>query len=103
KISVKPIGSKMLALSHLPPTAGGCAPEAGECLSGMVESLSFWPRNGDVMSSIARGPMPRNEPVLSYVPGSAERRELKSALDRMAGERIEIPVVIGGREIRTGD
>src|SRR5690606_28137287 len=55
------------------------------------------------MSSIPTAPEPRNEPVLSYAPGSAERAELKAALDEMAGERIEIPVVIGGREIRTGD
>ncbi|MEX2583797.1 MAG: L-glutamate gamma-semialdehyde dehydrogenase [Gemmatimonadota bacterium] len=55
------------------------------------------------MSSIPSVPAPRNEPVLSYSPGSAERRELKETLDRMAGERPEIPVIVGGREIRTGD
>jgi 1-pyrroline-5-carboxylate dehydrogenase len=55
------------------------------------------------MSSIPSVPKPRNEPVLSYEPGSGERRELKAELERMGGERIEIPVVIGGREIRTGD
>src|SRR5690606_6344916 len=55
------------------------------------------------MSSIPSVPKPRNEPVLSYAPGNDERRELKAALERMAGERIEIPVVIGGEEIRTAD
>jgi 1-pyrroline-5-carboxylate dehydrogenase len=55
------------------------------------------------MSGIASAPVPRNEPVLEYGPGSRERGELKSALERLAGEQIEIPVVIGGREIRTGD
>ncbi|HEU4631137.1 MAG TPA: L-glutamate gamma-semialdehyde dehydrogenase, partial [Gemmatimonadaceae bacterium] len=44
-----------------------------------------------------------NEPVRAYAPGSAERASLKSRLASMAGERIEIPLVIGGREIRTGD
>jgi 1-pyrroline-5-carboxylate dehydrogenase len=55
------------------------------------------------MSSIPTAPRPRNEPVLSYAPGTAERAELKAKLGEMAGERIEIPVVVGGREIRTGD
>ena len=55
------------------------------------------------MSSIPRVPAPRNEPVLSYAPGTPERAELKSALAKMAGERIEIPVIVGGKEIWTGD
>ena len=54
------------------------------------------------MNSIPKVPEPRNEPVLSYAPGTPERRELKAALKRMAGEQIEIPVIVGGREIRTG-
>jgi 1-pyrroline-5-carboxylate dehydrogenase len=49
-----------------------------------------------------RTPAPRNEPVLNYAPGSPERAVLKAVLARMAGETIEIPVVIGGREYRTG-
>jgi 1-pyrroline-5-carboxylate dehydrogenase len=49
-----------------------------------------------------RIPAPVNEPVLSYSPGSAEKAVLKKALERMAGERIEIPLVIGGKEVRTG-
>ena len=52
--------------------------------------------------SVYRTPAPRNEPVLNYAPGSPERAALKAALARMAGETIEIPVVIGGREYRTG-
>ncbi len=55
------------------------------------------------MNSIAKVPAPHNEPVLSYAPGTPERRELKAELKRMAGEQIEIPVIVGGREIRTGD
>ncbi len=54
------------------------------------------------MNSIPKVPAPHNEPVLSYAPGTPERRELKAALKRMAGEQVEIPVIVGGREIRTG-
>ena len=49
-----------------------------------------------------RVPAPVNEPVRSYAPGSPERVELKARLKAMAAERIEIPLVIGGREVRTG-
>jgi len=47
-------------------------------------------------------PHPVNEPVKSYAPGSAEKAELKARLKQMAGERIEIPVVIGGKAVKTG-
>src|SRR4051812_31782201 len=50
-----------------------------------------------------RVPRAVNEPILNYAPGSTERAALKEALDRLAGERIEIPLFIAGREIRTGD
>ena len=48
-------------------------------------------------------PEPRNEPIKGYLEGSPEKKELKAALKRMAGEQVEIPVVIGGKEIRTGN
>jgi 1-pyrroline-5-carboxylate dehydrogenase len=48
-------------------------------------------------------PPPVNEPVKGYAPGSPERLELKARLDAMARDEIEIPLVIGGREVRTGD
>src|SRR4249920_2359078 len=47
-------------------------------------------------------PAPFNEPVRDYPPGSPERAALKARLDEMAGRKIEIPLVIGGREVRTG-
>jgi 1-pyrroline-5-carboxylate dehydrogenase len=53
--------------------------------------------------AIFRPPPPHNEPVLGYEPGSPERSEVQSRLAEMAAEPIEIPVVIGGEEIRTGD
>ena len=49
-----------------------------------------------------RVPPPVNEPVKSHAPGSPERAALKSRLAEMANERAEIPIIIGGREIRTG-
>jgi 1-pyrroline-5-carboxylate dehydrogenase len=48
-------------------------------------------------------PRPVNEPVRSYAPGSPERKDLKARLASMAAERVDIPLVIGGREVRTGD
>jgi len=44
----------------------------------------------------------RNEPVRAYAPGSAERAALQRALRTMAGDRIELPLVIGGRTVATG-
>ena len=46
-------------------------------------------------------PQPVNEPVRDYPPGSPERASLKARLDEMAGRQIEIPMVIGGEEVRT--
>src|SRR5688500_8623898 len=63
------------------------------------------PSSGSVSAAFAgvrRVPVPINEPVRAYAPGSPERAELKARLDSMASERIDIPVIIGGREIRTG-
>jgi 1-pyrroline-5-carboxylate dehydrogenase len=50
-----------------------------------------------------RVPPPVNEPIKSYAPGTAERAELKSRLKSMANERVDIPVIIGGTEVRSGD
>ncbi|MDQ3673013.1 MAG: aldehyde dehydrogenase family protein, partial [Gemmatimonadota bacterium] len=50
-----------------------------------------------------RVPAPVNEPIKSYAPGSAERVSLKDRLASMSGERVDIPLIIGGKEIRTGD
>src|SRR3970282_1138345 len=53
------------------------------------------------MSAITHVPVPVNEPNLTYLPGSPERAELKSRLASMASERVDIPLIIGGCEIRT--
>ena len=47
-------------------------------------------------------PSPRNEPVLGYTPGSPERKALRTELDRLGGQVIEIAPRIGGRRITTG-
>jgi 1-pyrroline-5-carboxylate dehydrogenase len=54
-------------------------------------------------NGVRRIPPVTNEPVRSYAPGSPERAALKRRLDTMSAERIEIPVIIGGQEFRTGD
>jgi 1-pyrroline-5-carboxylate dehydrogenase len=52
--------------------------------------------------SISRVPEPYNEPVRSYAPGTPEREELRVRLTEMENEKLDIPLVIGGEEIRTG-
>lgn len=47
-------------------------------------------------------PVPQNEPVLNYGPRSVERATLKAALDKARSEQIDIPMYIGGKEVRTG-
>jgi len=47
-------------------------------------------------------PQPINEPVKSYPPGSPERGALAATLQKLAGERIEIPAFIGGQAVKTG-
>jgi 1-pyrroline-5-carboxylate dehydrogenase len=54
------------------------------------------------LAGIVRVPPPINDPSRTYLPGSPERAELKARLAQMASERADIPIVIGGREIRTG-
>src|SRR5262245_36421223 len=46
---------------------------------------------------------PKNEPVRSYAAGTSERQSIKKALAEMSSQRIEIPLLIGGREVRTGE
>ena len=48
-------------------------------------------------------PKPENDPIQSYAPGTPERKELKATLDELKGKEIEIPIIIGGKEIKTGN
>ena len=52
------------------------------------------------MDGVTAVPIPANEPVHSYVPGSPERARLRSALRSVSDEHLEIPHVIGGVEVR---
>ena len=54
-------------------------------------------------TGIRRVPAPVNEPIKGYAPGSPEKKALKERLKQMAKERIEIPLIINGKEIRTGE
>jgi 1-pyrroline-5-carboxylate dehydrogenase len=55
-----------------------------------------------VFNGHRRVPPPVNEPIRSYAPGSAERASLKARLKTMAAETIDMPLIIGGKEIGTG-
>ncbi|MDX6572984.1 MAG: 1-pyrroline-5-carboxylate dehydrogenase, partial [Gaiellales bacterium] len=48
-------------------------------------------------------PPVRNEPALTYAPGSPERADIRRALERLRGEQPEVPLVIGGRERTTNE
>jgi len=53
--------------------------------------------------AIFRPPPARNEPIHDYAPGSPERARLQLRLEQMRNERLEIPLVIGGKDVTTGD
>ena len=46
-------------------------------------------------------PMPVNEPVLNYAPGSTERETLKATLKKLKSEEIDVPMYIGSKEVRS--
>ena len=48
-------------------------------------------------------PKPVNEPILAYKAGSQEKAAIKKALTEMSSRQLEIPLIIGGKEIRTGN
>ncbi|MCX8084106.1 MAG: L-glutamate gamma-semialdehyde dehydrogenase [Calditerrivibrio sp.] len=54
-------------------------------------------------NSVVSVPFPQNEPQYSYAPGTKERELLKSALKELKSQVIDIPLIIGGKEIRTGN
>ena len=47
-------------------------------------------------------PAVTNEPIFSYAPGSPERAELQATIKKMRSEEIDVPMYIGGEEVRTG-
>lgn len=56
-----------------------------------------------MVNNVPRPPTPVNEPVLGYLPGSPERAALKAELARQENEILEIPCIINGKEVFTGD
>ena len=54
-------------------------------------------------NAIFEFPYPGNEEIKSYAPGTPERKELSAKLNELMSQEIEIPLIIGGKEIRTGD
>jgi 1-pyrroline-5-carboxylate dehydrogenase len=51
---------------------------------------------------IFRPPPPRNEPVHDYAPGSLEREEIRRKIAEMRGQTMDLPLVIGGEDVRDG-
>ena len=79
------------------------APERGAAQSEQAERTvipSSAPLAG--FNGTRRVPPPVNEPIKSYAPKSPERAALKERLGTMSKERVDIPIIIGGREIRSG-
>ncbi len=54
-------------------------------------------------NTIVAVPTPVNEPIKSYAPGTPERASLKAKLDELSAQQFEIPLIIGGKEIKTGN
>ena len=54
-------------------------------------------------NSVITFPIPANEPVKSYLVGSPERVALEKELERQSNMVVDIPIIIGGKEIRTGN
>jgi len=54
-------------------------------------------------NAIFEVPFPTNEPILAYAPNSKEKAELKKALEELAKNPVEIPLMIGSEAVKTGD
>ena len=54
-------------------------------------------------NAVINTPKPINEPILNYAPGSQEKIALKQALAEMSAKQLEIPLIIDGKEIKTGN
>src|SRR5213595_2180009 len=87
-----------------PSTTARSAPERGAAQSEQA-ARTIAPRSAPLtgFGGTRRVPTPVNEPVKNYAPGSPERAALKARLKDMANERPDIPIIIGGKEIRTGE
>ncbi|MGQ9600288.1 MAG: L-glutamate gamma-semialdehyde dehydrogenase [Anaerolineae bacterium] len=54
-------------------------------------------------NAIFQVPIPVNEPVLEYAPGTPERETLQCALRDLVAQQVDIPLIIAGEEVRTGN
>ena len=54
-------------------------------------------------NAVIQFPTPQNEPVKAYLAGSPERKALEAELERQYNTGVDIPIIIGGKEIRTGN
>src|SRR3954447_16313264 len=91
-----PMASTATTDRSAPARAAAASHQADEAIAPTSAPLAGF-------SGTRRVPPPVNEPVKSYAPGSPEKAVLKARLASMANERVDIPIVIGGKEIRTGD
>jgi 1-pyrroline-5-carboxylate dehydrogenase len=55
-----------------------------------------------ISSGFFQVPLPKNEPVLNYAPGAPERIKLKIAIEELLSKQVEIPMFIGGKDVKTG-
>src|SRR4051794_15138155 len=83
--------------------AGSAKRDADDILARAALNWKAMSSNIAAFNGNRRVPAPVNEPIRSYAPGSPERASLKARLKEMAAETIEMPLIIGGKEIRTGD
>ena len=94
--------STLVSPSHVPHGSGAEAPVRDGTAAAAPQPVP--PMGGVVgFAGVRAVPAPVNEVVKSYTPGSPERAELKARLAAMTGERAEIPLVVGGRRVHTGD
>jgi len=100
-----PAGTSAASASTQKPSQASSAsaghPEASESAAFAPPGAQSSPVSG--FNGNRRVPTAVNEPVKSYAPGSTERAALKQRLREMADERVDIPLIIGGKEVRTGD
>nr|WP_244155935.1 L-glutamate gamma-semialdehyde dehydrogenase [Desulfofustis glycolicus] len=71
-----------------------------------IRTLLFSVLGGKIMhlinNAVIQVPEPVNEPVYDYAPESKEREMIKSALSELSEKQLDIPLIIGGKEVRTG-
>ena len=57
-------------------------------------------KGGAMLNAYFQIPQPYNEKMLDYAPGTPERKDLKDKLAELKARQIEIPLIIGGKEVK---